>query len=78
MHTSESRQTAVYSHALCRFTQARHGRARSHFVLRSTHSKHDRVGLFRFCFGFEKVSPPSAGVLLSSLLTAEGEDMLRW
>ena len=33
-----------------RFTHAIHGLARSHLVLRSTHSRHESVGLFRFCF----------------------------
>jgi hypothetical protein len=44
--------TGVYSQLLCRFTQARQGRARSHLVFRSTHSRHDRVGLLRFCLAF--------------------------
>lgn len=44
--------TGVYSQLDCRLTQAMHGRPRSHFVLRSTHSRHDSVGLLRFCFGF--------------------------
>ena len=50
--------TAVYSQLDCRLTQARQGRPRSHFVLRSTHSRHERVGLFRFCFAFSL--PPSS------------------
>ena len=52
--------TAVYAHGLCRLTQARHGRARSHFVFRSTHSRHDSVGLLRFCLGLDRFSPFSS------------------
>jgi hypothetical protein len=44
--------TGVYSQLLCRFTQARQGRARSHLVFRSTHSRQDRVGLLRLCLAF--------------------------
>ena len=48
--------TAVYWQFDCRLTQAKHGRLRSHFVLRSTHSRHDKVGLLRFCFGLAGLS----------------------
>jgi len=56
--------TGVYSQLLCRFTQARQGRARSHFVLRSTHSRQDSVGLLRFCLAFTctPLSPPPSAV----------------
>lgn len=58
--------TGVYSQLLCRFTQARQGRARSHLVFRSTHSKQDRVGLLRFCFVFTRPPlPPSSAVARS-------------
>lgn len=50
--------TAVYSHVLCRLAQARQGFPRSHLVFRSTHSKHDSVGLLRFCLGFGGFSMP--------------------
>ena len=45
-----------------RLTQAKQGLPRLHFVLRSTHSKHESVGLFRFCFDF--------ALVLFSVLTA--------
>ena len=52
--------TAVYSQLLCLFTQARQGRALSHLVLRSTHSRHDSVGLLRFCLTFTCSPSPDA------------------
>jgi hypothetical protein len=60
--------TAVYSQLLCLFTQARQGRALSHFVLRSTHSKHESVGLLRFCLAF--ACSPSAEVVCEAPLAA--------
>jgi hypothetical protein len=68
--------TAVYSQLLCRFTQARQGRARSHLVFRSTHSRQDNVGLLRFCFTFV-CSPSTSPDWQVPLADASPEDTNR-
>lgn len=55
--------TAVYSQPDCLLTHARQGRPRSHLVFLSTHSRHESVGLFRFCLGLT-LCPRASGLAL--------------
>lgn len=57
--------TAVNSQFDWRFTQARQGLPLSHLVFLSTHSRQERVGLLRFCFGLIRGWPPFPAVVLA-------------